>query len=496
MGSFLTSRRTFFIIALGFTAGIFIRSLAAFPALLVSVLALALLLASLHARSPRVLLWSLFLFSASLGIFRFDVSSRGTMDETLDANIGEMRLFEAVIADEPDRRESATLLTLELQALMGGGDKIPVDGRSLIRVSPYETWDYGDRVLVAGTLAYPEAFATESGRMFDYPAYLEGKGIRYQIERPALTLVGKDGGNFVMRALFGVKRRFLDNLGRLVHEPERSLLAGLLVGDKQSLGKEWIDKFRDVGVVHLVVLSGYNIAIVAETVIALSSLAFPAVAPLLASFAIILFALMVGASATVVRASLMALLVIFARRIGRQYDITTALALAGFLMLLHNPHILVFDPSFQLSFLATLGLIYGAPAIEPYFKFLPARFGLRDIATATIATQIFVLPLLLFMTGSLSVVSLPANLAILLVVPAAMLFGFLAGALSFVSFAIATPFALVVSLILSYQLAVVDLFSRVPYAAVAVGALPGAAMFSLYGAIAVLFLRRRARPHS
>jgi competence protein ComEC len=186
----------------------------------------------------------------------------------------------------------------------------------------------------------------------------------------------------------------------------------------------------------------------------------------LGSVSIVLFAVVTGAGATIVRASIMALLVLLARATGRVYEITIALFTAGFLMLLHNPKILVFDPSFQLSFLATFGLVYLAPLVERRLGFLPSKWHIREVTTATIATQAFVLPLLLYKVGELSLVALPVNLLILLVVPLTMLFGFLAGAIGFLSFFASLPFAWIAYAFLAYQLGVVRIFSFLPFASV------------------------------
>jgi competence protein ComEC len=70
---------------------------------------------------------------------------------------------------------------------------------------------------------------------------------------------------------------------------------------------------------------------------------------------------MTGASATIVRATVMALIVLFAKLLGRESEAIKALFVAGFLMLLVNPMLLLYDPSFQLSFLATLGLLLFSP---------------------------------------------------------------------------------------------------------------------------------------
>jgi competence protein ComEC len=91
---------------------------------------------------------------------------------------------------------------------------------------------------------------------------------------------------------------------------------------------------------------------------------------------------------------------------------------------------------------------------------------MREIVTATIATQLAVLPLLLYQIGQLSIVALPVNLLVLPLVPATMLVGFLAGLVALVAPFMATPLALVAGLMLRYMFWVVELFSRVPFAAV------------------------------
>jgi competence protein ComEC len=178
----------------------------------------------------------------------------------------------------------------------------------------------------------------------------------------------------------------------------------------------------------------------------------------------------------------MALLVILARATGNIYNITRALFIAAVIMVLHNPYIVAFDPSFQLSFLATLGLIWLSPMIEKRFTLMPSTWGLREFATATIATQIFVLPLLLYQTGLLSMTAFPTNLLVLMFVPVTMLLGFVTGVVGFVSTLLSVPFAYVTYALLSYELAVVDLFASVPFSAITVAA------FSIWWVVAAYAL--------
>ena len=198
---------------------------------------------------------------------------------------------------------------------------------------------------------------------------------------------------------------------------------------------------------------------------------------------IVAFAILAGGSATVVRASVMAILIYFAHMTGNVYRVTVALFIAGFFMLLQNPKLLRFDASFQLSFLATLGLIFIAPKIENYLKFVPKKFNLREVASATISAQIAVTPFILQNMGTFSIVALPVNLLILLTVPAAMLFGALAGVAGMISSILAMPFSWLTYAILEYELKVVEFFAKLPLAQINFDYVPLAVTFVLYAVI-------------
>ena len=208
---------------------------------------------------------------------------------------------------------------------------------------------------------------------------------------------------------------------------------------------------------------------------------------LFGAFSIVLFAILTGGSATVVRASIMALLVILAKVVARKYNITRALIFAGVLMIFQNPKILVFDSSFQLSFMSTLALIYVSPLFEEKFSFVTEKFGLRSVVVATLSTQIFVLPMLLYKMGELSLVALPVNLLILSIIPATMFFGFFAGVFSFVSKLVAFPFSFITYGLLEYELRVVEFFAHLPFASLKVQLFPLWLAVIFYASFAVFF---------
>ncbi len=257
-----------------------------------------------------------------------------------------------------------------------------------------------------------------------------------------------------------------------IREPESLLMGGLVLGEKSSFSESLRQSFIDTGTIHIVALSGYNITIVAEWIMKLFS-SFPKNIGLGAGiFSVLLFVLMTGGSSTTIRAGIMASLALFARLIGRNYDVTRALILAGVVMILVNPFVLVFDVSFQLSFIATIAVIFFTPKVEKYFLWITPRFGLRDIISVTCAAYIFVMPFILYKMGNLSLVALPANILILPFIPLTMILGFLTGFAGIMGYIFAVPSGYVSYLFLHYELAVISFFSRIPFAALSVPDFP------------------------
>lgn len=466
----------------GFVAGIFLRSFVDFGAGF--ALFLVLIAAVLFSANRKTLpLLIIFLFAAGLGMLRYDFADRSGPQVALDSYIGQSITLEGLVVDEPDERESVTRLVIAVEKT-----------KILITTIREPKYSYGDRISISGKLEKPENFTDETTlREVDYVSHLAKDGIYYEMFKPRIEFLARGDGNWFIEKLFAFKHAFITNINRVIPEPHSALLGGLVVGAKQSLGKKLLDDFRTVGVIHIVVLSGYNITIIAYFIEWLFSGLRKNARLIIAATAMILFALMVGASATVVRATIMALLVILARSSGRVYIVTRALLIAGFFMLLHNPKILVFDTSFQLSFLATVGLIYLSPLVESRVQWVTERCGIRAIVVATVATQLFVLPFLLYKTGVFSIVSLPVNLLILSAIPITMLFGFLAGMTAFISTVLALPFAYGAYALLAYELAVVEWFARLPFAAVALASFPLWLVVLWYAGYGVIILRMRQK---
>jgi len=477
----------FYTFVVSFVSGIFLRSFfnVGIPVLLCMLLVAIVVLVLWRKKSraffaPYVLCFSMCLFAFTCGALRLEVAtwSEGTSkyQSQLDGSVDIV----GTIVREPDVRLSTQQLTIRTN-----------DGELLlVTTDRYKEVAYGDSVNVTGKLTKPKSFVTDLGRTFDYEGYLRAKGIEYVISFAHIEVQSHNNGNSIIASLLSIKHAFMSKIEIVISEPYVGLGEGLLLGVKQSLGKDLEDAFRATGVIHIVVLSGYNIMLVVTFVMYLFAFVVPFRSRLLfGTITIILFACLVGLSATVVRASAMAVLVLVAQATGRTYAVLRALMITALCMLLLNPYLLVYDVGFQLSFIATLGLILVSPHIEQYLGFMPTTFKLREFLTATLATQLFVTPFLLYQIGQFSVVAVIVNLLVLPMVPVAMLLTFLTGILGFVNTTLSLPFAYLSYLSLLYIITVVERFANIPFASVTIPPFPFYVVVLAYTLIAFLLWR-------
>ena len=419
--------------------------------------------------SKEVLLIALVLFAFSLGALRYAVKDFHELNPRFESRVGETVSLEGLVVTEPELRDNTTRFVLK-----SSGEKI------LVSVGLYTEVLYGDVIKVEGKLGKPGVIDDGSGRAFDYGAYLSRDDIYYTMSFGEEEILRRGEGNFLKQKLFALKRTLVSQMKEILPEPESSLLAGLVVSGREAMPQGVLEEFRRAGVIHIVVLSGYNVAIIADFMRkSLEKFFLISRLPLSMGFAtgfsvlgILLFVIMTGAEATVVRASIMVLTVILAKSLGRNYSAPRALLLAGFLMIVWNPKILIFDPSFQLSFLATLALIYIVPIFENYLSFISDYLGLRTVVSTTSATQLMVLPLLVYSMGDFSLVSLLANVLVLSIIPLTMLFGFIATLVSFVSTLLAWPLSYIAHLFLFWILSVSSLLGNLSFASIGVPKFP------------------------
>ena len=377
--------------------------------------------------------------------------------------IGEEVTFTGIVNDDPDIRVKNQQLKVKLK------DK---NINILVIVDRAEEISYGDEVKVSGILLKPENFITQSGKEFNYKRYLANQDIYYMVKNATIEVLSYGNGSKIKKLLYKIKNAFIKNINQVIPIPESELANGLVLGVRGGFDQDIKQEFIETGTIHIVALSGYNVSIIAEGVMKFFGLFFSQVVSIIFGIIIIiLFIIMTGASATAIRAGIMATIMLLGRVTGRNYLAGRALVITGLLMVAYDPRVLS-DMSFQLSFIATGGVLYLTPKVINWFNFLTMRFKIREMVASTVAATIAVLPILLYLTGILSIVSIPANILILLFIPWAMLFVFITGIFGFILPILAIPFGYISYLILLYILSVIHYLASLSFASISILSFP------------------------
>lgn len=408
--------------------------------------------------------------------------------------------LEGHISTLPKRGERITSALVEVCLL--NGRPIPCEP---IRVEfrAYEQVHYRDLFVLEGKPFRPPNIRGDDGRVFDYHSYLELDDVARIMRYPQVKIIGKKEGFELelKELLFSVRIFFVDTVTGLFPHPYGALVSGLLVGEKSALGKDIEELLRAAGIIHIVVLSGFNVTLISQFIFVVLFFLPRPLRYLFSVCGVFVFCIFAGTAATVVRATCMSLIMLVAAYTYRPYAIGRALALAAFVMVFYDPRIVSDDPSFQLSFLASVGLVTVSRILEKrlghVLKKIPETASLRETLLSTTSTQSTVLPYLVYRMGEVSLVSLPVNVLVLPFIPAAMFFGFIAfiGHVLFGKFA-ALSFVFLTDMILRYVLLIAQLFTKIPGATYAV---PGIHLvFVLFGyftiALAVLLHKEKAQP--
>jgi len=320
-----------------------------------------------------------------------------------------------VVAAPARPSETWVSLHLRVEAVEQAGAWVPASGVVLLRLPRTAPYDYGAALEVRGTLTPPPE--TRSG----YGAALWRQGVRGAMGYPAVAAWAGAAPPSLAHTLYGWRRQLEHTIGAVLPEPHAALLTGVLLGGSAGLPSDFQDALRAGGLTHIVAVSGFNVTLVAGVAGAVAERwAGRRVGWLLALAAVGLYTLLVGAPPSALRAAGMAAIALGATALGRPRDGLVGLALAAALLAAWNPWLLG-DLGFQLSVLATAGLIWLQPALQARLAWLPA-WASEGLA-ATLAAQALVLPIQLAAFHTVSLVAPLVNLLVVPLIPPAMLLG-------------------------------------------------------------------------
>ena len=351
----------------------------------------------------------------------------------LTALFGQPVTLTATIIDDPAAHPTKKYQDFKLGQISRDGRPLPGE----IKVRLYQlNLHRGYQVRVTGKI--------KSG-------YL-GRGV--EMSYPQLTVISS-----AQSPLEQVRARFFAGMKTALPEPVASFGLGLLVGIRALIPKDLQSDLAIVGLSHLVAVSGYNLTIIVNAAHRLLQRWGRGVALVVSLWVIGTFLAVTGASASIVRASLVAVLALLAAFYGRRFQPLVLILAAAAATACYKPDYLT-DLGWLLSFLAFFGIMVLAPAYSA--RFGEPRHTVTKLFLETSAAQIMTIPLILYMFGDFSVVAPLSNVVVLPLVPAAMLLGFVAGLAGMFLPAFAGWLAWPAYLLLAALLQLVDWLAALP----------------------------------
>ncbi len=422
---------------------------------------LASFIAAVLFTSSRSRLVCLLIAALLAGFLRYNQSFPSPDMPTVATHAGGDVVFHGEIVDEVMRRSHRQDVVV---GNLADSDE-PLFGKLLLRLQKYPEVEFGDTLTFRCKPELPEPIEG-----FRYDRLLMSRGVLAVCDRVEELDVRSIEGATVRGSLFAFKQSLLAALGRALSEPHVSFVGGLLFGGSYALGSDLREDFSRTGVSHIMAASGYNVAIFSEMLL-LTLMRSPLGrrrALIVSAFVILAYVVAAGATAAIVRAGAMAFLAMLALWLGRMASMRNILAFTAAVMLLVNPRLLLDDVGFQLSFVATIGIVALADRVADHLAFIPETLGFRESAAASLSAVLLTTPILLWHFGTISLIAPLANLLILPWIPYLMLFGALAMIAAIVVPVVASVVALpawATSLIL---LSAIEYLSAIPLASVSV----------------------------
>lgn len=407
---------------------------------------------------------------------------------------GKSVIIKGYIDSVPDIKESGITYILKVEEIEARGEtygKKKIQGKIQLSMQQGDTpvlLDYGREIIVSGKLNLPKGRTNPGG--FDYRSYLCHSGISAKLFAAERNIQPQDNvkGNLMVKAGLFIRDRIVRVINRSLPPQQAGLLNGMLIGYREGLTEEVEDVFSKSGLTHIMAVSGANIAfIMLPLVFIFKKLRFKkAVSNILIIGILIMFTFITGFEPSVLRAVIMAVVVLVGQIIMRETEIYTSIAFAAIVLLLYNPGSL-FSIGFQLSFAATISLVLFYKNIKNMidFSFIPEF--LVDVLASTLAAQVGVLPITVFYFNKISIVSILSNLIVLPVVEFITILGALMAVLGQVHIGLSILLGYCNNALLSFVLFATKVTAELPYSVVTVST-PSVILIIVYYIAVIYYL--------
>jgi competence protein ComEC len=417
----------------------------------------------------------------AFGVFKITFDAKYVFDDSI-ANFTSQEnavRLQGRITDLPRLTAQSVRFVVEAEKLNQRGKTWNVSGGILVSTRRnnndkffLDSLSFGREVILTGQLA-PAGTARNPGE-FDLKHYLHLNNVyaRLYLDKNDAIILGEEArNNFQTALVYPVRRSVAERLDRFVGGEEAKFLKGLVIGERSEITTEVKTAFINSGVMHILAVSGLHVVIVTMILLVLLQvLRIPEnIRIVITSLLLIYYIFLTGGAASVARAVFMAIIFLGGKLFEQKSDIYNTLAISAIFLLIIDAKQL-FQPGFQLSFVAVFSLVYLYPKFYGMKNLLPDYINdnrwinaIAALIAVSLAASIGTLPFTSIYFGKITLIGIVANMIIVPLSNIILALGMLTVAVSYISAWIASLYAEATSFLTWLLLRLVELFGNLPF---------------------------------
>ena len=384
----------------------------------------------------------IFLFSV---ISNFIIILKNQKFETLYNNIQDVKAIGIIVSskEEKDYKDVYKMKVISVNNLSKFRDTY-----LYIKVNKKINLDYGDKINIQGEFEKPSTQRNYGG--FDYKEYLKTQNINGTINSSNIKVLEKNKANKIMARIFKIKEKIRNRAHTILKDKSYSIFLALILGDTSCIDEQTQENFRDSNMSHILAISGMHISyIVIGITIVLNKSLGKKLSKIITIFILLIYILLTGFSPSIVRASIMGIMILLGGIIHRKNDVFTSMSISLFIILIYNPY-LITNMGLQFSYIGTLGIIlFRNNVLKILNKGKKNKSKIKEILSVTISAQILIFPLMIFHLNTFGIYFLITNVLISLIIGPVIILGFiLLSIFNFIIYVVSKIFNLGIELIL------------------------------------------------
>lgn len=277
-----------------------------------------------------------------------------------------MQKVKAEIISEPEEKEYKTVYKISILEVENSQELINTKWILNVKKSKNVQYKYGDIIYVIAKFNRPEKARNYKG--YDDSIYLKSKGF---YGRADATYIEKDANtydkNWIQNICYNIKVDMREKLCSNLSKETVGIALGILIGDKTKISDDTEEDFRKGGLMHILAISGMHVSYIIIGISSLFGKAKNKIIKIISILLMIFFMILTGMTPSIMRAVIMAVISVLAKIMHRKSDIYTNLSISTFIILAINPYYIL-DIGFELSFMATIGIIFLHPRLLKILK--------------------------------------------------------------------------------------------------------------------------------